>query len=261
MPAWDSHARKDPAVAAWVAAEYQKERDVRLLWWWTSPGSVRQPASAVYPSTGLAVLQAPGKTAALKGGVNGSLHSHLDLGAFSYSSKGVDWIIDPGAASYSAAGYFSSTQRWANWKAGTSSHSTISDAGKNQPLAASAALAVPLPTNAAVDLRAALPGTTRALRTVAMTPSGATLKDSIQSPQPRDLTWQIITDATVTITGSKATLVKAGQTLSINFTGAPATARLTTAVAPETSSTGSKLTVISLTLPKTTALTLSAAFD
>ena len=261
MPAWDSFARQDSAVAGWVAGEYQKARDVRLLWWWASPGTVRKPASAVFPATGLAVLQSTGKTAALKGGVNGSLHSHLDLGTFSYSSKGVDWIVDPGPGSYSLPGYFSTTQRWTYWKTSTSSHSTISDAGKNQPTTASAALAVPSPTGAVVDLRAALPGTTKALRSATLTTSGVNLKDSIQAPKPRDLKWQIVTDATVTVTGTKATLTKSGQTLSITFTGAPTTARLTAVPAPETSSTGAKLTLITLTLPQVTALTLTAALN
>ncbi|MET3352113.1 UNVERIFIED_ORG: hypothetical protein ABID57_003828 [Arthrobacter sp. UYEF1] len=260
MPAWDSYARQDATVAGWVTQEYQKARDVRLLWWWVSPGTPRAPASAMFPATGLAVLQAPGKTAAVKGGVNGSLHSHLDLGTFSYSSKGIDWIIDPGPGSYSLPGYFSSTQRWTYWKTSTSSHSTISDSGKNQPITASAPLAVPSPTAAAVDLRAALPGTTRALRGVTLTPTGVNLKDSIQAPQPRDLNWQIVTDATVTITGSQATLNKSGQTLTITFTGAPPTAQLNASPAPETSSTGAQLTLITLSLPSITALTLTASF-
>ena len=261
MPAWDSYARQDSSVASWVAGQYQKARDVRLLWWWANPGTVRQPASSLFRTTGLAVLQAPGKTAALKGGANGSLHGHLDLGTFSYSSKGVDWVIDPGPGSYSLPGYFSSTQRWGYWKTSTASHSTISDSGKNQPLTASAALAVPSPTGAVVDLRAALPGTTKALRSAALTTSGATLKDSIQASQPRDLKWQIVTDAAVTLTGSKATLTKSGQTLSITFTGTPTAAQLTAGPAPETSSTGANLTLITLSLPKTTALTLTATFN
>ncbi|SDJ53236.1 Heparinase II/III-like protein [Arthrobacter cupressi] len=260
MPAWDSYTRRDSAVAGWVINEYQKARDVRLLWWWTSPTTPRQPVSARFSTTGLAVLQAPGKTAALKGGTNGSLHSHLDLGTFSYHSKGVDWIIDPGAGSYSLPGYFSSTQRWTYWKTSTASHSTISDSGKNQPLTATAALAVPSPTGAVVDLRAALPGTTKALRSAALTTAGVNLTDSIQTPQPRDLRWQIVTDATVTITGTQATLNKSGQTLTITFTGAPPTAQLTAAPAPETSSTGAKLTLLTLTLPQITTTTLTATF-
>ncbi|SDJ53201.1 Heparinase II/III-like protein [Arthrobacter cupressi] len=260
MPAWDSYARKDSTVAGWVIGEYQKARDVRLLWWWTSPSAPRQPVSSRFSTTGLAVLQAPGKTAALKGGVNGSLHSHLDLGTFSYHSKGVDWIVDPGAGSYSLPGYFSSTQRWTYWKTSTASHSTISDSGKNQPLTATAALAVPSPTGAVVDLRAALPGTTKALRSATLTTAGVNLTDSIQAPQPRDLRWQIVTDAAVTITGSQATLTKSAQTLTITFNGAPATAQLTATPAPETSSTGANLTLLTLSLPKVTTTTLTATF-
>ncbi len=258
MPAWDSFTRQDAAVSGWVIKEYQKARDVRLLWWWTSPTTPPQPASAVFPATGLAVLQAQGRTAALKGGTNGSLHSHLDLGTFSYSSKGVDWIIDPGPGSYSLPGYFSNTQRWTHWKTSTASHSTISDTGKNQPLTASAPLAVPSTTGAVADLRAALPGTTKALRSASLTSAGVILKDSIQAPRPRDLRWQIVTDADVTVNASKATLIKSGQTLTITFTGAPTTAQLTATPAPETSSTGAKLTLITLSLPQVTALTLIA---
>ncbi len=261
MPAWDAYSRKDATVAGWAAGQYQRTKDVRLLWWWTSPGATREPSSAVFPATGLAVLQAPGKTATLKGGPNGALHSHLDLGTFSYNSKGVEWIIDPGPGSYSLPGYFSSPQRWTYWKTSTSGHSTISDTGKNQPLTASAPLAVPSATGAVVDLRQALPGTTKALRSTTLTPTGVTLKDSIQAPQPRDLKWQLVTDAAVKITANQVTLIKSGQNITITLTGAPPTTQLTATPAPETSSTGANLTLITLALPKTTNLTLTANFN
>lgn len=261
MPAWDAYARKDGAVSAWVIKEYQKTRDIRLLWWWTTPGALRQPTSSIFQTTGLAVLQTTETTAALKGGTNGSLHSHLDLGTFSFSSKGVDWIVDPGPGSYSLPGYFSTTQRWTYWKTSTASHSTISDNGKNQPLTASAGLAVPSSSGAVVDLRAALPGTTKALRTATLTAAGASLKDSIRASQPRDLRWQIVTDAEVTVTGAQAVLTKSGQTLKVAFVGAPPNAQLTAVTAPETSSTGAKLTLISLELSRVTALDLTAHFS
>jgi hypothetical protein len=257
MPAWDAHVRNDSAVSAWVSKKFAQKPDAYLMWWAMKPGKFPAKKSALYPQTGLAVLQLTGSTATLKGGSNSANHAHLDLGTLSYYVRGVQWAVDPGGAKGSPTGYYSDTERWNFWKPGTSAHSTLMLQGVNQPVGAKAIVSSPATSTAAVDLRQAIPGTTEAVRTLSHRTSSMVIKDVVRSEKPLDLVWQWVTDASVSLGADRAVLRRNGQTLVVRFAGIPAGSVLTAVAAPETSSVGQALTIIKLTMPKVSTLALT----
>lgn len=258
MPAWDAHVRHDPAVAAWVAGRFSQKPDAYLMWWRTPPGSLPAKRTTVFPHTGLAALQLPASTATLKGGENVLTHSHLDLGTVSFYRKGVQWSVDPGMMPNTTPGYYSALQRFTYWKPGTSAHSTLGFTGVNQPVAAKAAIHAVSGSAASVDLRQALPGTTTATRTVTHGTTSLVIRDVIGASVAKDMTWQWVTDATVTLGANRAVLRRDGQAISIVLTGVPAGSILTAVPAPDTGADGKALTILKLEMPQVRSLDLTA---
>lgn len=257
MPAWDAHVRGNSAVAAWVAQKFKQKPDAYLMWWAAKAGTLPAKKSALYPQTGLAVLQLPGSTATLKGGVNAANHAHLDLGTVSFFRRGVQWSVDPGGLDEAPYGYYSDLTRWTYWKPGTSAHSTLMLQGVNQPTTASARVTEPSSSTATADLRQSLPGTSVATRSVSHGTSALVIKDVLSAGKPIDLVWQWVTDASVSLGANRVVLRRDGQTLVLRFTGVPAGAALTAVAAPEKGADGQALTVVKLSLPQVRSLNLT----
>uniref|UniRef100_UPI0012FE7FBD heparinase II/III domain-containing protein n=1 Tax=Arthrobacter sp. TB 26 TaxID=494420 RepID=UPI0012FE7FBD len=258
MPAWDARVRGDAGVAAWVAGRFAQKPDAYLMWWRIAPGALPAKLTSVYPQTGFAALHVPGSTATLKGGSNVLTHAHLDLGTVSFFRRGIQWAVDPGMMPSSTSGYYSALQRYTYWKPGTSAHSTLTIPGVNQPVTASAAIKAVSTIAASVDLRQALPGTSTATRTVTHGSTSMVIKDVIRAATAKDLTWQWVTDASVSIGTNRAVLRRDGQAITIVFSGVPAGSALTAVPAPDTGPDGKALTILKLTMPQITALDLTA---
>ncbi len=258
MPAWDAKVRGDASVAAWVAGRFAQKPDAYLMWWRIAPGTLPSKTSTVYPQTGLAALHIPAGTATLKGGSNVLPHAHLDLGAVSFYRRGVQWSVDPGPMPSGAPGYYSALQRFTYWNPGTSAHSTLAYTGVNQPTTAAAPVRRISSSAASVDLRQALPGASTATRTVTHGSTSMIVKDVIRFSVAKNMTWQWVTDATVSLGTDRAVLRRDGQAITIRLTGVPAGSVLSAVPAPGTTTDGQALTILKLTMPKVTSLDLTA---
>jgi hypothetical protein len=258
MPAWDARMRNDSAVAAWVSERFKQKPDAYLMWWWIPPGTLPAKQSTVYPQTGFAALQLPGSTATLKGGSNAANHAHLDLGTVSFFRRGVEWSVDPGMMPAGTPGYYSTLQRFTYWKPGTSAHSTIASDGANQPTTATGAIKQLSSSSVSVDMRQALPGTSTATRTVQHGTTSMVVTDVVRSSNATNLTWQWVTDATVSLGVNRAVLRRDGQSLTIRLDGVPAGSTLSAVPAPETGPSGQALTILKLSMPQVTSLNLIA---
>ena len=75
----------------------------------------------------------------IKGGINGSEHSHLDLGNFELEAGGVRWAKDLGSDDYNLPGYWTmgvNGQRWSYYRLNSFSHNVPLLGNQNQyPLA------------------------------------------------------------------------------------------------------------------------------
>ncbi|MET1086861.1 MAG: heparinase II/III family protein, partial [Arthrobacter sp.] len=222
MPAWDAYSRGDSTVSAWVRAQVKQTDDARLLWWWSQPAAYRPPTSKQFPYTGLVALHQNGVSASLKGGnykeLKPSGHQHLDFGSFTYFKHGLSWVVDPGPGDYSLPGYFSGTTRWTYWKPSTAAHSTIMQTGTNHPVNAAAAVKPLSGSSASVDLSEAIPGSS-AVRTLKLQDGTLSVNDKASASVPLNLTWQVVTDASVTVSGNVARLSKSGKVVTLTFRG------------------------------------------
>ncbi len=259
MPAWVAHTTKDPGIAAWVNKELHEKPDAYLMWWWAQPGKLPAKQTSVYPYTGFAALQLPGSTATLKGGNNTINHAHLDIGTVSFDRHGVQWAVDPGQPQNSPSGYYSDSTRWGFWWPSSVAHSTLMVGQSDQPVTAKGQVSLLSSSSAAVDMTQALRGTSSAKRTITQGSTSLVVKDTVRSASSLPLTWQWITDASVTLDSSnrRAALRKDGKQVSMKFDGAPSGSVLTKVTAPYKGPDGETLTVILLTMPKVTSLNLT----
>lgn len=256
MPAWDARVRGDASVAAWVAGRFAQKPDAYLMWWRIAPGSLPAKQSTVYPHTGFAAIHIPGSTATLKGGSNAANHAHMDLGTVSFFRKGIEWSVDPGMMVPAGPGYYSASQRMSYWKPTTAAHSTLAFEGTNQPSTAVGTIKRISSRSAAVDMRQALPGTTVATRTVEHGTTSMTITDAVRNTTARSMTWQWITDASVSLGTNRAVLRRNGQSITIRLDGVPAGSTLSAVPAPDTGSAGQQLTILKLSMPNVTSLNL-----
>lgn len=259
MPAWVALLTGDPGVAAWTNKELHEKPDAYLMWWWSQPGKLPAKQSSVYPQTGFAALQLPGSTPTLKGGDNTTNHAHLDIGTVSFDRHGVQWAVDPGAPQPSPSGYYSDNTRWGFWWPSTVAHSTMRVGQANQPVTATGAVSGISSSSAAVDMRQALQGTASAQRTISQSSASLVVKDTVRAPASLPLTWQWVTDSSVTLDARnwRASLRKDGKQVSMKFGGVPSGAVLTKTTAPKKGPGGETLTVIRLTMPRVTSLNLT----
>jgi hypothetical protein len=192
------------------------------------------------------------------------IHVHLDAGSVTYRREGVDWGIDPGSGDYSLPDYFQSRpggKRWTYLMTQPAGHSTLRvGSGLGHVVGARAAVRMPSPDTAVVDMRAVLPGVTSATRTTTLTSDGLRIRDVVAGAQ-QSYAWTWVTDATVQIIGSTVRLTQGGETGEWTFTPLPSGTAISVAEAPFDGPTGLSARIVTVRVPATAALDLTATFE
>ncbi len=192
-----------PVVAAAADAHYQKTHLAFFRSAWNDP-------QAAYLG--------------FKGGDNKANHSHCDLGVFVFDALGERWAIELGRDDYTLPGYWHiQGKRWSYTRLATPGHNTLVLDGQNQDPTAEAPISdfgSDLQHGYAVaDLTQAyaLTGATKVLRRVELDKARLQLQvsDQVQADRPVQVTWQIYTQAGVTLQGSRAQLVQNGKTMHL----------------------------------------------
>ncbi len=155
-----------------------------------------------------------------KGGDNKANHSHLDLGSFVLDAEGVRWAVDLGPDNYNLPGYFGK-KRWTYYRLVTASHNTVLIDGQNQDPRARAPIVAfqsePNRAFAIADLSQAY-ALKRFRRGVALLDRERVLvQDEIESDEPVDAVWGMMTSATVKIQGRVAQLEHEGKRLEVRI--------------------------------------------
>lgn len=267
LPAWIA-GRWGGTEAIALAVEGQIRQGVELFWWPLDPDATEYESpvrtSTLFDYTELAVLHGTGATVWVKGQGPLGIHTHLDAGSVTYRRYGLDWGIDPGSGDYSLPDYFQSRpggKRWTYLMTQPAGHSTLrvaTDLG--QVVGARAAVTMPDATTAVVGMKAVLPGTTSATRTVRMLARGLSIRDVVAGArQPYAWTW--VTDAAVEIIGSTVRLTQGGEIGQWTFSSLPSGATISVAEAPFDGPTGSSARIVTVRVPATSALDLTATFE
>lgn len=156
-----------------------------------------------------------------KGGDNRANHAHLDLGTFVLDALGQRFAEDLGPDDYNIPGYFGA-ERWTYYRLKTEGHNTLTINGENQDVDAAAPIvsfegAGPRPF-AVADVSAAYRKTLKSWRRgIRMTDGKRVLvQDELEAKSGAvDVTWNLHTQATVTVEGdgASAVLTMKGQTM------------------------------------------------
>jgi hypothetical protein len=190
----------------------------------------------------------------VKGGDNKANHSHLDLGSFVLDGGGVRWALDAGPDDYNLPGYFG-RQRWSYYRTRTESHNTVLIDSENQDPRGEANITSHLfsPDLSWVELDLTHAYTRRLKqfhRKIGIAQGQQVfIEDALESEQPVEALWGMLTDSEVALGGQTAELQKNGWTLSAEilsprhavFDVAPALAP-----APQASNLGIKKLVVRL---------------
>ena len=272
LVAWVAHTSSDARAGAlvrnWLMAPGE---GFQALWWPTDAAlaaATPTRTSALFPHTGVAVLQAGPTTAWLKGGSARDTHTHLDRGSVGFSKYGVQWAVDPGQGDYAAPEYNSSgplSLRWTYWKVSAAGHTTLHPPGGQPPRSTTpfsdftaggeVAPATAGAGSATLDLSSALPGSAEATRQAALSTDGIlTVSDHVTSVVAQPWTWSWVTDASVSLTDNgsdvAATLTRDGKTVHLVVSGLPSgsTAAVVDAPSGAVGPDGRALRVIELSL-------------
>ena len=233
-----------------------------LIWFQPEGRSPKQegwPLGAIFHGVQVAFLRSGwddpnAMFVGVKGGDNKANHSHLDLGSFVLDGGGVRWALDAGPDDYNLPGYFG-RQRWSYYRMRTESHNTVVIDNENQDPRAEAGITSHLfsPDLSWVELdltHAYARRLKQFRRKIGMVQGQQVfIEDALESEQPVEALWGMLTDADVAIEGQTAELQKNGWTLSAEilsprhavFDLAPATAP-----APQASNPGVKKLVVRL---------------
>lgn len=153
----------------------------------------------------------------IKGGVNSSEHSHLDLGNFELEAGGVRWARDLGSDDYNLDGYWSmgvNGKRWTYYRLNSFSHNVPLLGNKNQyELAKAQFIQTDLNTNtpsATLDLTEAYKDfSSKTARTIRMIDNRKAflIEDDFNLIKTTDLAWGVTTANSIEILrGGKAHL-------------------------------------------------------
>ena len=240
----DSHDRVEPAPEMfWLARRFtepvyawQEQRILEagaapdaldLIWFQPEGRSPKQegwPLDAIFHGVQVAVLRSAWDDPnaiflVVKGGDNKANHSHLDLGSFVLDGGGVRWALDAGPDDYNLPGYFGK-QRWSYYRMRTEAHNTMLIDNENQDPRAEAAITSHLfsPDLSWVELDLTRAYTHRLKqfhRKVGIVQGQQVfVEDALESEQPVEALWGMLTDAEVALNGQIAELQKGGWTLS-----------------------------------------------
>ncbi|HKW97821.1 MAG TPA: heparinase II/III family protein [Bryobacteraceae bacterium] len=275
----DAHDRTEPASEMfWLARRFaepvyawQEQRlmessaapdPLDLIWYDPEARSPRQenwPLDAIFHSVQVAFLRSAWDDPSaifvgIKGGDNKANHGHLDLGSFVLDAGGVRWALDLGPDDYNLPAYFGA-RRWSYYRLRTEAHNTITIDDENQDPRAEAAITGHLFTPdwswVDVDLSHAYHHRLKQFRRRIGITQGqqAFVQDVLESEQPVEVLWGMMTDAEITLNGQTAELKKGDWSLSAEilsprhavFDIVPATAP-----APQTPNPGVRKLVVRL---------------
>ncbi len=222
---WMAKRFNIPAYA-W-SEQKQLERNVRpdafdLAWFDRDakpPVAPAWPLDAVFHGVGVASFRSSWEDSnalflAVKGGDNKANHTHLDLGSFVLDAGGIRWAADLGADDYIATGL----QRNSVYRVRTESHNTLVIEGENQDLRGEAHITRQEVSQdlswVQLDISKTSPKVRQWTRRIGLAQRQAVLiEDSLQSDQPVDVIWSLMTDTDISVSGSTATLHKNGWNL------------------------------------------------
>jgi len=275
----DAHDRVEPAPEMfWLARRFlepvyawQEQKILEaggtpdaldLVWFQTEGRSPKQegwPLDAIFHGVQVAFLRSAWDDpnaifVGVKGGDNKANHSHLDLGSFVLDGGGVRWALDAGPDDYNLPGYFG-RQRWSYFRMRTESHNTLLIDNENQDPRAEASITSHLFSPdlswVELDLTHAYNRHLKQFHRKIGIAQGQQvfIEDTLESEQPVEVLWGMLTDAEAVLNGQTAELQKNGWTLSAEilsprhavFDVAPALAP-----APQASNPGIKKLVVRL---------------
>jgi hypothetical protein len=200
-----------------------------------SPKQAGWPLDAIFHGVQAAFLRSSWDDAnavfvGIKGGDNKANHGNLDLGAFVLDGGGVRWALDLGPDDYNLPAYFGS-QHWR-------SHSTVMIDNESQDPHAEASIGAHLFSPdlswVEVDLSHAYRRLKMFRRRIGIAQGQQVfIHDVLESEQPVEALWGMLTDADVSLYGQTAELQKNGWTLSAEIlTPRHAVFDIVTAAAP-----------------------------
>jgi len=240
----DAHDHTDPAPEMfWLAHRFsepvyawQEQRILEtggapnaldLIWFQPDGRSPKQeswPLDAIFHGVQVAFLWSawddPNAVfVGMKGGDNKASHGHLDLGNFVLDGGGTRWAIDLGPNDYNLPAYFG-PRRWSYYRMRTESHNTVTIDGESQDPRGEASITAhffsPELSWVEVDLTHAYHRRLKQFRRKIGIAQGQQmfLQDVLESDEPVDALWGMLTDAEVSLNGQTAELTKNGWTLS-----------------------------------------------
>ncbi len=176
---------------------------------------------------------------AVKGGTPNGSHAHMDIGSFVLEAGGVRWAVDPGTERYDlmrAAGidmwnYTQESTRWTTFRVGPDGHNILRINGAMQQVDGKATIHSFALDNGDVgdnvDLSSVYRGQVERMnRQVTLHPDrSATITDEwLCGPHPVEVSWQWLTQATVSSMESGLLLQQQEQTLTLTVSGKADTA-------------------------------------
>ena len=217
-------ARKfDNPLYAWHQHQFLDDPDPFDLIWFEpegrGPAETGFPLDAEYQNTGVTFMRSAWEDSdavfvGFKGGDSRVSHSQLDLGTFVFDALGYRWATDLGKDDYNLPGYFGAN-RWDYYRMRTESHNTLLINGENQPPEAKAGISkfVSRPDRAfaIANLSDGYPMMSSVRRGVVLVDRTHLLvQDEVESGEPADVLWGMLTPGDVKLDGASAVLTQGG---------------------------------------------------
>lgn len=213
---WLAERTGDRQAAAWQHAAPGDLHPFDLLWCAPDAETTTTDGSAAYEPAGIAVLRGGAAWLTLKGGRNDVNHAHLDLGTFVLEMAGKRFVSELGRENYALPGYFDRARRFGYFRTQTAAHNTLLIDGAEQSIDADAKL---LGTGQKGDSHFAAyeifdgvgPFVWR--RGAALVQSDTVfIVDELEADENLvpSTTWQVYTQAAVTLDGTRATFALEG---------------------------------------------------
>lgn len=246
---WQLNAPGERETVAELRSTIPSGRDLPLaLIWWdpqrTPPDTTARPASRPLAWSGRGVQpvammrtewDSPEATfLAVKGGIAGHHHGHMDVGSFVIDAKGVRWAIDPGVQDYAkvrAGGishreHFNLRQdsvRWSIFRNGADAHNILRFNSEPQRVEGRAELRLEPATSgiahAVVDLTPVVGASAeRVTRRAELMKEGTIrIRDEWRATTDAAVQWQWMTRANVEVSADRLVLRQAGQVAELGF--------------------------------------------
>ena len=258
---WLAHIFSDPLQSYSEITSIGLVEGMNLGWFVANQSPPQTPPNSAHftnPIVGVASFRSafgnPSATwLAIKGGTNGLSHGDLDLGTFCIDALGQRFAMDLGPDSYSLPGYFDfSGPRYQYYRTGSVGQNVLLSGTANQAMNAAAS---ELTFNPAVgfsrvvyDLSQAYPGLHQKRGGALVSNNYIVISDEVTPSAATQLTWQMHTQAAISISKNVARLTLGGKTLYAHIlkpaAGAVFAVASASAPSPQNPNTGiQKLTV------------------